>query len=184
MRTSMTSTRSNVKAKVMELQKLRTLHFSTSRKASTGVQTSPNIDISRYSNGHTSVVREATVRRLGMLVVVHVSCIWPWLDPRSRSMSRSLWICENCTFLGLYPPPVSCGPQNWWLVVIVWDLVYSLSESSFRISLRKLSQEFKLCGMSVFHEIHISWGYGQMVGHAGHRYCACWCDLDPIQRQG
>ena len=33
------------------------------------------------------------------------------------------------------PPPLSRGAQNWWLVVIVWDLVYSLSEPDFRIYL-------------------------------------------------
>ena len=35
---------------------------------------------------------------------------------------------HNCTFLGLSPPPLSRACQNWWLVVIVWDLVYSLTE--------------------------------------------------------
>ena len=31
-----------------------------------------------------------------------------------------------------------------------------------------------------------TWGYSQMVGRTGkhYRYCACWCDLDPIQGQG
>jgi len=44
----------------------------TFRTAITGVQTSPNVDISRYSNGYILVVREATVMWLGMLVVLHV----------------------------------------------------------------------------------------------------------------
>ena len=40
------------------------------------VQTSPYVDISRYSNGHISVVREATVRWLGTYCVC-----WYDLDP-------------------------------------------------------------------------------------------------------
>jgi len=43
-------------------------------------------------------------------------------------------IAHNCTFLGLSPPPFSRGAQNWWLTLIVWDLVDSLSEPDFRIS--------------------------------------------------
>jgi len=46
-----------------------------SRKAITGVQTSQNVNISRNSNGHVSVVRDSTVRWLGMLVVLHVLCM-------------------------------------------------------------------------------------------------------------
>jgi len=63
-----------------------------------GVQTSRNVDISRNSNGHISVMRETIVTRLGMLVVLHVLCmlIRPWQDPRSRSRSRAdastLWL--------------------------------------------------------------------------------------------
>jgi len=44
------------------------------RKAITRVQTSPFVDISRNSNGHISVVRDATVTCLGTLVVLHVLC--------------------------------------------------------------------------------------------------------------
>jgi len=42
-------------------------------------------------NGHISVVREVTVRWLGMLVVLQVLCMlmWPWPDPKWRSRSRS-----------------------------------------------------------------------------------------------
>ena len=39
------------------------------------VQTSPNVDLSRNSNGHISVMRDATVRWLGMLVVLQVLCM-------------------------------------------------------------------------------------------------------------
>jgi len=45
-----------------------------STKAITRVQTSPNVDISRNSNGHISVC-DATVTWLGMLVVLHVLCM-------------------------------------------------------------------------------------------------------------
>ena len=36
---------------------------------------SPNVDISRNSNGHISVLRDATVTRLGKLVALHVLCM-------------------------------------------------------------------------------------------------------------
>jgi len=42
--------------------------------------------------------------------------------------------CENCTFLGLSPPPFLRRAQNWWLMVIAWDLDYSLPEPDFWIS--------------------------------------------------
>jgi len=64
-------------------------------KAITRVQTLPNIHITRYSNSHISVLRDATVRCLGVLVVLQVLCmlIWPWPDPRSRS--RGFWTSVN-----------------------------------------------------------------------------------------
>jgi len=45
-----------------------------SRKATTRVQTSPGVHISRNSNGHISVLRQATVTWLGMLIVLDVLC--------------------------------------------------------------------------------------------------------------
>jgi len=76
------------------------IEFPT-RKAIARVQTSRNVDISRNSNGHILLVREATVRWLGKLVGIagmQVLCmlIWPWPDPRSRSRLRGFWISENC----------------------------------------------------------------------------------------
>jgi len=61
------------------------------------VQTSRNVDISRNSNGHILVLRNATVTWLGMLVVLHVLCMLtsPWPDPRSRSRSRGFWTSDN-----------------------------------------------------------------------------------------
>jgi len=61
--------------------------------------------------------------------------VWPRPELRSRSRSRSFQSCEKCTFLGLSPPPFRCGAQNWWLVAIVWDLDYRLSEPNFWISI-------------------------------------------------
>jgi len=40
-----------------------------------GVQTSCDVDISRNSNGHISVLHEATVTWSGTLVVPHVLCM-------------------------------------------------------------------------------------------------------------
>jgi len=62
------------------------------------VQTLTYVDISRHSNGHISVVRDATVTWLGTLVVLHVLCMlmWPWPDQRSMSRSLSIWTSNNC----------------------------------------------------------------------------------------
>ena len=46
-----------------------------SMKAIMRVQSSRNVNISRNSNGHISVVRDATVTRLGELVALHVLCM-------------------------------------------------------------------------------------------------------------
>jgi len=108
-----------------------------SRKAITRVQTSSNVDISRHSNGHISVVRKATVTWLGKLLVLHYCVCWRDLDPIQGQGHRPFelpTIAHNCTFLGLSPPPLSHRAQKWWLVGIVWDLVYSLLEPDFRIS--------------------------------------------------
>jgi len=43
-----------------------------SGKAITRVQTAPYVNISRYSSGRISVVRDATVTWLGTLLVLHV----------------------------------------------------------------------------------------------------------------
>jgi len=87
-------------------------------------------------------------------------CVPVWPRPYLRSRSRSFRSCENCTFLGLSTPPFWCEAQNyWWLVVIIRDLDYSLSELIFEFPSRKLSQEF-------------------------YTYCVCWCDLDPIHGPG
>jgi len=78
-----------------------------------------------------------------MWVDLHRMCVpvWPRPDLRSRSRSRSFQSCENCTFLGLSPLPFWRGAQNWWLILIVWDLIHSLSESDFRISFQESYHE-------------------------------------------
>jgi len=56
--------------------------------------------------------------------------------------------------------------------------------------LGKLSWEFKLCSVLIFHEIQRpyfgnAWCYSHMVGQAASpKYTVCWSDLDPIQGQG
>ena len=92
----MTLTRSKVKVKVTGLLNFRQLAKPCmlavmtaaplrgflvefpSRKAITGVQTSRDVEISRNSNGHISVLRNATVTRLGTLVVLHALCMLVW----------------------------------------------------------------------------------------------------------
>jgi len=117
-----------------------------SRKAITRVQTLSIVDISRNSNGHLSVVRDAIVTWLCMLLVIHVLCMlmWPW-PYHSRGQGHGAFelpiIAHNCTFLRLSPPPLSRGARNWWLTVIAWDLIYSLSEPDFWISFNESYHE-------------------------------------------
>ena len=85
------------------------------------------------SNNHLSVLLEATAIWSGMLAVLYVLRIlmWPWPDPRSRSLTS--WSSENCTFLRLSPPLFWRGTHNWWVITRVWDQVYSFSEPHFWI---------------------------------------------------
>jgi len=57
--------------------------------------------------------------------------MWPSPDQRSRSLS--FWSSKNCIFY-FYLLPVCRAARNWWLIMIVWDQVYSLSEPDFWIS--------------------------------------------------
>jgi len=77
--------------------------------------------------------------------------------------------------------------------MIVWDLIYSLSEPDFRISFQENyheSSNFPDC--RYFTKLRwpyfgSAWRYSQMVGQWArwyYRYCACWYDLDLIQGQG
>jgi len=105
--------------------------------------------------------------------IVLCKLIWPWPDPRSRSRgSKVQKVAENCTFVGLCPLPFWRVALNWWLVMIVRDIVYSLSEHDFQIS---LYESYHVC--SNFAECryytNFKWpyfrttgGYGDMIGHA------------------
>jgi len=59
----------------------------------------PNVHISLNSNGHISVLRDATVTWLGMLVVLHVCVCWCDLDPiqgQGQGQGRSIWTSNSC----------------------------------------------------------------------------------------
>jgi len=68
--------------------------------------------------------------------------------------------------------------------MIVWDLVYSLAEPDFQISLIKVSCEFRLRRMSILHwfQMAIFLYCSGLQWHGRCMYCTCWCDLDLIQR--
>ena len=85
----------------------------------------------RISNGHISVVLEATATWYGTLVALYVLRIlmWTWSDLRSRSRSLISWSSENCTFLRLHLPLFWRGACNWWVITIVC----SFSEPDFWI---------------------------------------------------
>jgi len=118
-----------------------------------------NVDISRNSNGYISVVRDATVTRLGKLLVIHVLCMlmWPWTDPRSMSRSRTIWTSDNCPLLHIsrsissatfaYSSKVMLGGDS------MGPRLQPVGARFLHFLLRKLSREFKLRRMSIFHEI-------------------------------
>jgi len=54
------------------------------------VQTSSNIDISRNSNGHISVVHDAAVTSLGKLLVQHVLYVDMTLTPSKVKVTEHL----------------------------------------------------------------------------------------------
>jgi len=99
--------------------------------------------------------------------------LWLWPDPSSRSRSLSFWSSENCTFLGLSFPPFWHWAQNWWLIILVWDLVYSLSQPdfliSFSVSYHVISNFADCRHYRTFIGLYfrIAWCYSHMVGYAG-----------------
>jgi len=129
--------------------------------------------------------------------IVEVECIGgtcPDVAPWERvGMSELPTIARSSTFPGLSPPPPSREAQNWWLTLIVWDLIYSLSEPGFRISFQEryhYSSNFTECRyFTTFNWPHISVLRDPTVTWLGtlvvlHILCICWCDLDPIKGQG
>jgi len=65
-----------------------------------------------------------------------------WPDPTSRSLI--FWSSENWIFLYLPLLLFWCGTHNWWVMMIVWDLVYSFLEPDFWIS-PPVSSKFAKC---------------------------------------
>jgi len=86
-------------------------------------------------------------------------------------------------FLGLCPVPFWHGAQNWRLIMIVRDLVYSLSKPGFRICFQEschVSSNFAECR----YYTNFKWpyfrnagGYGHMVGQAGSPMCIVHTDV-------
>jgi len=105
----------------------------------------------------------------------------------SRLRSPSFCISKNCIFLGLSPPPFWCGAQNWWLIMIIWDLVCSWSEPNFltpfSVSYHVTSNFAKCLHYSTFRGpyFHITWGYSHMVGYAGSPICIAHVDMTLTQ---
>jgi len=78
--------------------------------------------------------------------------VWLRPDPRLSSRSLSFRSSENCTFLDLSPPPIWRWAQNWWLIMIIWDLVYSLSEPDFWISF-SVSYHWRQTSWNVYYRL-------------------------------
>ena len=83
----------------------------------------PNVDISRSSYGHISVLRKATVTSLGMLVVLHVLCMLTSLT-RSKvkvkitGLLNFRQLAKPCMLAAITEPP--CGA--------FWFVEYALTQ--------------------------------------------------------
>ena len=76
-------------------------------------------------------------------------------------------IAHNCTFLGLSPPPLSRGAQNWWLTVIVWDSTACRSPI-FEFPFRKgitTAQTSRNVDISRHSNAHIFWYCMKLQSH-------------------
>ena len=113
--TSVTSTRSKVKVKVMELPRSRKLHFS--RSISSAVLACS----SKLMVGGDSTDMDYRLSEPDF-----------WTSFQESYHETSNFV--QCQYFTKFKSPYFCRAQNWWLVVIVWDLVYSLSEPDFRLS--------------------------------------------------
>ena len=156
------------------------------------VQTLPHVDISRISNGHISVMRDAAATWLGKLVVLHVLCvlIWPWPPPRSRSRSRSVWTSENCPLLHISRSISSATfARSSKLTVDSHSTGPGLQLVGARFLnflLGKLSRLAKLRPTSIFHKIKkpyfgTAWCYSHTVGQAGSLKCTVYLDVTLTQ---
>jgi len=119
-----------------------------------------------------SVLCDATVTWLGMLVYMYCLC-WCDLDPihgQGHGAFELPTIAHNCTFPCLSPSPLSRSAHNSWLLVIVWDLDYSLSEPDFWISFYESYHESwnfaEYPHFTTFKQPYFrtAWCYSHMVG--------------------
>jgi len=157
MRTSVTSIRSKVK--VPGLQKFQKLHFLAWSSILMVDDDSMGPGLQHVGAWFLNFLirklpREFKLCRMSILhefqraifpycvwIATHCAC-WYELDliqgqGQGHGASEVLKIAENCTLLGQSLPPFWHGAQNQWLIMIVWDLAYSLSEPDFRISFKK-----------------------------------------------
>ena len=92
-------------------------------------------------------------------------------------------VAHYCTFLRLSPPPLSRARQHWWLIVILWHLVYNLSEPDFRISFQESyheSSNFAECRYFTklkWPYFGTGWRYSHMVGYAGSPTYTAYVDM-------
>jgi len=101
--------------------------------------------------------------------------MWPGPYPRSRSRSRRIWTSVNCPSLHISrsPPPFARGAQNWWLIVIVCDPIYSFLEPGFGISFYESYHEssnfakYRYFRKFKWPYFGTAWSYSYMVGYAG-----------------
>jgi len=142
------------------------------------VQTSSNVDILQNSNGHISVIVMLQSHGYSRCYSYTYCVCWCDRDPiqgqrQGHGPFELPRIDHNCTFLRLSPPLLSRGAQNWWLVVIAWDLIYRLSEPDFIISFYESyheSSNFAECRYFTKFKwpyFGTAWCYCHMVGHAG-----------------
>ena len=86
-------------------------------------------------------------------------------------------------FLCLSPVPFWRTAYNWWLILIVWDLVYSFSEADFLISFYE-SYHFAECrhfAKFKWPYFHTACGYSHMLGHGGSSVCIVHVDMTLTQ---
>jgi len=139
------------------------------------VQTSRNVDVSQNSNGHISVVCDATVTLLGMLVVYCVLCnvhadvtltqlkvkVTELLNFRKLHFSRSIFFA---IFAWNSKPMVdyydNMGPS------------LQFAKTQFlNFLLSKLLLDFRLCGMSILQDLRAMFPYCLTLESDGR---VCW----------
>jgi len=80
--------------------------------------------------------------------------VWPW--PIKAKVTELLKLRKS-HFPRSFSPPLSRGPQNWWLMMISMGPGLQLVWARFsNFLLGKLSREFRLCRMLRFHVIQMA----------------------------